>query len=59
MTTVQSSYYKQQVPVVLSNTHPTEFVYLQELLKRLQDRHVEYAQTVAKKMLLMPFQLMM
>jgi hypothetical protein len=29
--------------------HPTEFACLQELLKRLQDRHVDCAEAVAKK----------
>jgi hypothetical protein len=33
----------------LSRVHPTELTCLQELLKRLQDRHVECAQSVAKK----------
>ncbi len=33
----------------LSRVQPTELACLQELLKRLQDRHVEYAQSVAKK----------
>ena len=40
---------KQQPTVQVSIRHPTELVYLQELLKRLQDRHVEYVQAVAKK----------
>jgi hypothetical protein len=32
---------KQESKVLLSSTHPTELAYLQELLKRLQDRHVD------------------
>ncbi len=40
---------KQESPVQVSSRHPTELACLQELLKRLQDRHVDYAQTVAKK----------
>jgi hypothetical protein len=40
---------KQEPPVQVSSVHPTELACLQELLKRLQDRHVEYAQAVAKK----------
>jgi hypothetical protein len=33
----------------VSSVHPTELACLQELPKRLQDRHVEYAQAVTKK----------
>ena len=40
---------KQEPPVQVSSRHPTELACLQELLKRLQDRHVECAQAVAKK----------
>ena len=40
---------KQDPAVRLSCEHRTELTCLKELLKRLQDRHVEYAQTVAKK----------
>ena len=40
---------KQEPPVQVSSVHPTELACLQELLKRLQDRHVECAQAVAKK----------
>jgi hypothetical protein len=40
---------KQELPVQVSSVHPTELTCLQELLKRLQDRHVECAQAVAKK----------
>jgi hypothetical protein len=29
--------------------HPTELTCFQELIKRLQDRHVEYVETLAKK----------
>ena len=32
---------KQEPPVQVSNVHPTELACLQELLKRLQDRHGE------------------
>ena len=39
----------REPPVHLSHEHPTELACLQELLKRLQDRHVECAQAVAKK----------
>ncbi len=38
---------KQEPAVRLSSEHKTELTCLQELLKRLQDRRVEYAQTVA------------
>ena len=40
---------KQEPAVRLSRVHPTELACLQELLKRMQDRHVECAQAVAKK----------
>jgi hypothetical protein len=40
---------KQEPPVQVSSVHPTELACLQELLKRLQDRHVNCAETVAKK----------
>ena len=40
---------KQEPAVRLSRVHTTELACLQELLKRLQDRHVECAQAVAKK----------
>ena len=40
---------KQEPPVQVSSVHPTELACLQELLKRLQDRHVDCAEAVAKK----------
>ncbi len=40
---------KQEPPVQVSSRNPTEIARLQDLLKRLQDRHVECAQVVAKK----------
>ncbi len=40
---------KQEPPVQVSSRHPTELACLKELLKRLQDRHVECAEAVAKK----------
>jgi hypothetical protein len=41
---------KKQEPVVhRSRVHPTELACLQERLKRLQDRHVDCAEAVAKK----------
>jgi hypothetical protein len=40
---------KQEPPVHVSSVHPTEEACLQELLKRLQDRHVQCAEAVAKK----------
>jgi hypothetical protein len=40
---------KQEPAVRLSRVHPTELACLQELLKRLQDRHVDCAEAVAKK----------
>ncbi len=40
---------KQEPPVQVSSVHPTELACLQELLKRLQDRHVDCAGAVAKK----------
>ena len=51
---------KQEPPVQVSSVHPTELACLQELLKRLQDRHVDCAEAVAKKAarLLMPPQLL-
>ena len=35
--------------VLLSREHRSELAYLEELLKRLQDRHVECGVAVAKK----------
>jgi hypothetical protein len=40
---------KQEPPVQVSSVHPTQISFLQELIKRLKDRHVEYVQAVAKK----------
>ena len=40
---------KQEPAVRLSRVHTTELACLQELLKRLQDRHVQCAEAVAKK----------
>ena len=40
---------KQEPPVQVSSRNPTELACLQELLKRLQDRHVQCAEAVAKK----------
>ena len=40
---------KQEPPVQVSSVHPTELACLQELLKRLQDRHVDCAEAVVKK----------
>jgi hypothetical protein len=40
---------KQEPPVQVSSVHPTEVACLQELLKRLQDRHVDCAESVPKK----------
>ena len=40
---------KQEPPFQVSSVHPTELACLQELLKRLQDRHVNCAEAVAKK----------
>jgi hypothetical protein len=40
---------KQKPPVQVSRVDPTELVCLQNLLKRLQDRHVDCGETVAKK----------
>jgi hypothetical protein len=40
---------KQEPPVHVSGEHPMELACLKELIKRLQDRHVECAQAVAKK----------
>ena len=39
---------KQEPPVQVSSVHPTELACLQELLKRLQDRHVDCAEALAK-----------
>ncbi len=39
---------RQEAPVQVSNVHPTELACLQDLLKRLQDRHVDCAEAVAK-----------
>jgi hypothetical protein len=39
---------KQQPAVRLSRVHTTELAWLEELLKRLQDRHGECARAVAK-----------
>jgi hypothetical protein len=40
---------KQEPPVQVSSRHPTLFACLEELLKRLQDRHVECVEAVAQK----------
>jgi hypothetical protein len=40
---------KQEPAVRRSRVHPTELACLQELLKRLQDRHVDCAEAVCKK----------
>jgi hypothetical protein len=40
---------KQEPPVQVSSVHPTEFACLQELLKRLQDRHGNCAEVLTKK----------
>jgi hypothetical protein len=40
---------RQEAPVQLSRDRKTELACLQELLKRLQDRHVNCAEVVAKK----------
>ena len=40
---------KQEPAVRLSRVHTTELACLQELLQRLQDRHVQCAEAVAKK----------
>jgi hypothetical protein len=47
ITVVQRSQ-KQESVVRISCEHPTELTCLQELLKRLQDRHDEYGQVVTK-----------
>jgi hypothetical protein len=39
---------KQESPVQISSRHPMELACLQELLKRLQDRHGQCVQAVAK-----------
>jgi hypothetical protein len=44
-----SCHKKQEPAVRLSSRHPTELACLQELLKRLQDRHVDCAEALAKK----------
>jgi hypothetical protein len=48
---------RQEVPIQLSCDRKMELVSLQDLLKRLQDRHVDCAEAVAKK-LLMPSQIL-
>ncbi len=40
---------KKEPPVQVSSVHPTELACLQELLKRLQDRHVNCGEPVAKQ----------
>ena len=40
---------KQEPPVQVSSRNPTELACLQELLQRLQDRHVKCAEPVAKR----------
>ncbi len=40
---------KQEPPVQLSRDRKSELACLRELLKRLQDRHVDCAEAVAKK----------
>jgi hypothetical protein len=40
---------RQEAPVQLSSDRKTELACLQELLKRLQDRHVDCTEAVAKK----------
>jgi hypothetical protein len=40
---------KQESPVQISTRNPTELACLQELLKRLQDRHVDCAEALTKK----------
>jgi hypothetical protein len=40
---------RQEAPFQLSRDRNTELACLQELLKRLQDRHVDCAEAVAKK----------
>jgi predicted metal-binding protein len=50
---------KQEPPVHVSSVHPMEEACLQELLKRLQDRHVDCAaKWLSKKLILMPPQLL-
>jgi hypothetical protein len=39
---------KQEPPLQVSSVHPTELTYLQEVLKRLQGRHVDCAEAVDK-----------
>jgi hypothetical protein len=40
---------KPESPVQISSRHPTEFAWLQEILQRLQDRHVDCAEALTKK----------
>ncbi len=40
---------RQEAPVQLSRDRKTEIAFLQELLKRLQDRHVDCAEALTKK----------
>ena len=40
---------KQESPVQISSRNPTDLVRFQELLKRLQDRHVDCAEALTKK----------
>jgi hypothetical protein len=40
---------KQEPPVQVSSVYPTEFACLDEILNRLQDRHDNCAEAVAKK----------
>jgi hypothetical protein len=40
---------KQKPPVQVFSVHPTEFACLEELLKRLQHRHVDCTEAVTKK----------
>ena len=40
---------KQDPPVHVSGEYPTDLTCLEELLKQLQVRHVEFAEVVAKK----------
>jgi hypothetical protein len=49
MTGVNRCGKKQEPPVQISSRHPTELACLQELLKRLQDRHVDCAEALTKK----------
>ncbi len=54
-----SCHKKQEPAVRLSSRHPTELACLQELLKRPQDRHVDCAEALTKKLPLMPKQLLL